>query len=273
MLKTNVQILEETRTFLKEAEQNKIDYVTHKGAFSKPKKLSFLHVILFLLQLPKKSLSVELEDFYDELKSPELICTKSALSQARYKLKEDFFEKWNKELVKSYYTDNDEGVMLWNGFQLHGVDGTTAYLPTNELIKERFGVHTNQHHVGVPMARILGRYDLLNHIVVDAEIAPIRQGENVMAIDQLDQLHDKVLSIYDRNFAAFEVIYEHQKRNLPFLIRSNLTANNIIKDFVKSEERSAIVKFHATNTAIKSLKKKGVILTKQDGKLKILCNV
>ena len=50
-------------------------------------------------------------------------------------------------------------------------------------------------------------------------------------------------SIYDRNFASFRVIYEHDKRGLPFLIRCKLTANNVVKDFVKKKAKSAIVKF------------------------------
>jgi len=126
MLKTNIQILHEVREFLDKAQLNIENYVTKKAAFTKAKKLSFLNVVLFILQLPKKSLSIELEDFFDLISPEEMACTKSAFSQARYKLKEDFFEKWNESLVESYYSENDERILLWNGFELQGVDENKA---------------------------------------------------------------------------------------------------------------------------------------------------
>lgn len=263
MLKTNLQILEEVREFLDDSLLNIEKHVTKKRAFTKAKKLSFLRVVLFILQLPKRSLSVELEDFYDMINPTEIACTKSAFSQARYKVKEDFFEQWNKSLVKSYYTNNEERVKLWNGFQLHGIDGTTIYLSDHEELRTRFGEQSNQYG-SVPMARVIGRYDLLNHILIDTKIDSINKSENTLTIQQLNQVSDNVLSIYDRNFASFEVIYEHAQRNLSFLIRCKLTANNVVKDFVKRKEATAIVKLPATETAIASLKKRGIALTKEN---------
>jgi len=263
MLKTNIQILHEVREFLDKAEMNIENYVTKKEAFTKAKKLSFLNVVLFILQLPKKSLSIELEDFFDLISPKEMTCTKSAFSQARYKLKEDFFEKWNQSLVESYFSNNDERILLWNGFQLQGVDGTTLYLSEHKALRERFGKQANQHG-SYTMARVLARYDLLNDIIVDAQIGSIQKGENVFAIEQLDKVPDNVLSIYDRNFASFRVIYEHDKRDLPFLIRCKLTANNVVKDFVRKKATSAIVKFYPESKVITSLKKEGITLTKEE---------
>lgn len=263
MLKTNLQILQEVRTFLETSELNKEKYVTKKGAFSKSKKLSFINVVLFLLQLPKKSLSIELEDFFESINSTQNVCTKSALSQARYKLNEDYFDQWNKSLVKSYYTDNDEAIVSWKGFSLQGVDGTTLYLSDHEGLRSRFGTLSNQYQT-YPMARIVGRYDLLNELIVDTKIGSIKRGEVSYAIEQLDEITKNVLSIYDRNFANFETIYEHYKRGLPFLIRSKLTANNLVMDFVKSEDITSIVNFPPTQAAIDSYKKRGIYLTEKD---------
>lgn len=264
MLKTNIQILNEVRDFLTNAQLKIENYVTKKEAFTKAKKLSFLNVVLFILQLPKKSLSIELEEFFDLISPKEMVCTKSAFSQARYKLKEDFFEEWNQTLVESYYTNNDERVLLWNGFQLQGVDGTTLYLSEHEALRERFGKQGNQHG-SYTMARVLARYDLLNDIIIDTQIGSIQKGENAVTIEQLDKVSDNVLSIYDRNFASFRVIYEHDKRDLSFLIRCKLTANNVVKEFVKKKATTAIVKFYPDNKVIASLKKEGITMTKDDG--------
>ena len=194
MLKTNLQILQEVRTFFETSQLNMDKFVTKKGAFTKAKKLSFSSVVLFLLQLPKRSLSIELEDFFESINSPETICTKSAFSQARYKVREDYFEQWNKSLLTSYYTNNDEGVVLWNGFVLQGVDGTTLYLSDHEKLRTKFGVLSNQHQ-SYPMARIVGRYDLLNEIIIDTKIGSILEGEKSFAFQQLDEVTKNVLSI------------------------------------------------------------------------------
>jgi len=115
------------------------------------------------------------------------------------------------------------------------------------------------------MARVLARYDLLNDIIVDAQIGSTQKGENAFTIDHLDKVSDKVLSIYDRNFASFRIIYEHDKRGLHFLIRCKLTTNNVVKDFVKNKATTAIVKFYPDNKVIASLKKEGISLTKKEG--------
>ncbi len=240
MLKTNVQIIKEVRSFFEASQLDMAKYVTKEGAFTRAKKLSFSAIVLFLLQLPKRSLSIELEDYFESINSSELICTKSAFSQARYKLREDYFEQWNKALLKSYYSNNDEGLVLWKGFVLQGVDGTTLYLTDHEALREKFGTLSNQHQ-SYPMARIVGRYDLLNEIIINTKIGPIGEGEKSFALKQLDEVTDNVLSIYDRNFATFEIIYEHYQRGLPFLIRSKLSANNVVKRFVQSDHNTSVV--------------------------------
>lgn len=263
MIKTNVQILKETRIFLEEANANRAPYIINSGAFSKPKKLTFTLVILFLLNLPKRSLSMELEDFYKQLLPASVPCTKSAISQARYKLKHEFFIDWNKALVASYYTENDERIDSWEDYQLQGIDGTTVHLMDTEEIRTTFGCQPNQS-TNVPMARVVNRFDVLNRIIIDAVIAPIGKGETTLAIAQLDQVAEDVISIYDRNFTSFEFMYEHFCRNLHFIIRSKLDFNNVVKDFVSSGQNMAIVEFNATSTAIKNLKTRGIELTKED---------
>ena len=82
-----VHIIEDLRRFLIESNANKEKYTTYATAFTKPKKLSFMLTVLFLLNLPRKSLGVEIEDFFKLLGKEELTCTKSAISQSRYKIK------------------------------------------------------------------------------------------------------------------------------------------------------------------------------------------
>lgn len=270
MLKTNIEILEKLHEFIYQAEGAKEKYVTKKNAFTKPRKLGFLMVVLFILQLPKRSLGVELEDFFDQLAPDKLTCTKSAFSQARYNLKWELFRDWNDCLIKDFFTDNEAKVKRWKGYRLQGVDGTILHLPDYADLKIVFGTHSNQHG-SMPMARVIGRYDLLNDLLIEGKVAPVRTSENVMAQEQLSQVAEDVLSIYDRNFISFEFLYAHYYQNLHYVMRCKLSFNTVVKNFVKSEAKSAIVEFKASSKGIAKFAEQGIELTLKDSvKLRLI---
>lgn len=254
-----LRIIEDLRKFLIGADANKIRYTTHESAFTKPKKLTFMLTVLFLLNLPRKSLGVEIEKYFRLLDMEELTCTKSAMSQARYKVRPSIFIEWNKALQCSYYKDKEATVKYFGNYQLQGVDGTTLHLMEIEEVREEFGCHANQHK-GTPMARVIARVDLLNDLIIDGKINSIKKGEKEIATSQLDEVADNVISIYDRNFASFSFIYEHHRRGLHFIIRCKLGHNKVVRDFVLSGKESAIVNFTTTNNAIKYFKKQDVVL-------------
>lgn len=143
------------------------------------------------------------------------------------------------------------------------MDGTTLHLMNLEEIREEFGYHCNQHQK-ISMARVVARVDVLNEIIIDGKLASINKGEKEMAVSQLDEVSDNVISIYDRNFASFAFLYEHKIRNLHYIIRCKLGHNKVVKDFVSSGKKSDIVVFHPTNNAIKYFEKQNINITKQD---------
>lgn len=87
-MNTNVQIITELKAFLKQAMTNRKRYCCHESAFSRNRKLSFKIVVLFITNLVKKSLAIELDRFFSFVNENKLP-TKGAFSQARYKLKSD----------------------------------------------------------------------------------------------------------------------------------------------------------------------------------------
>lgn len=113
-----VQIIKDLRNFLTESIANKVAYTTHDKAFTKPKKLTFMLTVLFLLNLPRKSLGIEIESFFKLLDMEDLTCTKSAISQARYKVKPLIFIEWNKVLQQSYYKHNKDYIKTFGKYQL-----------------------------------------------------------------------------------------------------------------------------------------------------------
>ena len=218
---------------------------------------------LALINMMKRSLAIELADFFDALGASDQVCTKSAFSQARQKLKAVFFEDWNNRLCQCFYLHNESRVRRWNNFRLHGVDGTFINLVNNEQMQSYFGLHKNQHS-GTCLAKAVVRYDVLNEIVVEAKIGVESKSENAYALPGLDQLDKDVISIYDRNFPSYDFIYEHHIRGLHYLMRCKINQNSIVKEFVASGADSQIVAFKISKKALISLAKKGYEVTKKD---------
>jgi hypothetical protein len=93
--------------------------------FIRNRKLPFEKVVLFITKLNKKSLSIELENFFGEIGSG-MQCSVSAFSQQRVKLKSDFFLNWNQLLQKCFYLYYGEAVKRWKGYRIVAADGSTV---------------------------------------------------------------------------------------------------------------------------------------------------
>lgn len=248
------KVLEESKVFLKEATQNE-KYRVSKNSFQLDGKISFETVSLFLLNMPNRSLAVELESFFDLTEMESF--SPSAFSQARYKLEPIFFKDFNTNLVSNFYQNYQKELKSYNGYYLHGIDGSTLYLLNTDSILDEFGTAGNKHSQ-VAMARCLFRYDLMNEFITDAKIAPIVVSEHPLGFDSLQQVSKNVISIYDRNFASIEFIYEHQRFGLKYVMRAKLGFNNQVKDFVSSGKREAIYEIPINSNALKKMRARGI---------------
>ncbi len=157
-METNVQIIKELKEFLMQASGNKEKYCHSTEAFTRNRMLSFSVVVLFITNLMKRSLAIELDGLCEFLHKTTIL-TKGAFSQAGYKLKSDcrrspFFQDWNHCLTAAFYRINAFRVKRWQGFRIFGIDGSKAYLPDHTLIREEFGMHANQSKQ-FPMAQMM----------------------------------------------------------------------------------------------------------------------
>src|SRR3954468_8533272 len=102
MFDLNVKIIAELKEFLKIcwSDPNVLDVFRYSEKdFTRNRKLSFPRLVLFIAKLCKRTLSQELETFFEhEFNDTTGACSVSAFSQQRHKLKGFFFEIWNKVL-------------------------------------------------------------------------------------------------------------------------------------------------------------------------------
>lgn len=253
MIEANIQIIGELKEFIRyvlnDKELRKI-IIPKANDFTRDRNLTVEKLALFLINMSRKTLSVELHEFFEILGKSEKRCTKSAFTQQRKKLSYLFFKGWNINLRDSFYYYYSEKLVLWNGFRLIGVDGSTFYLPQTKEILEYFGTQENQYG-GKAMARALFVYDVLNEISIHNEIHPIKTSESAILCDLITLLPYDSIAIYDRGFPSFKNMFLHiyQEKAKLFVMRCSLTQNKAVIDFVKSGKRSAIVELHPNKDA------------------------
>ena len=262
MNKTNVVIFTELRKQLDAYANDPSRYCEKVTDFTKAKKLTFVLTFCILINMIKKTLSLELYDSFQQLDKNQVACTASAFSQARHKLKPNVFIDMNKILLKLYYEKQGQGVKRWNGFRLEAVDGSSVNLPDRAVIRNYYGGQINQYDL-VPMARVHARYDVLNELVIRSEISPYKTGERVLAAKDLPYIEQDVLSLFDRGYASFGLFYLFTnvfKRQ--YVCRVSVSFNTVVKAFVESGKQSELVSFDASSTGIEFLAGQGINITK-----------
>lgn len=178
-----------------------------------------------LLAQGKRSLQLALNEIIPKLGTARRSVSKVAYSKARLKLKHTAFIELNQRaVVDVMYGDGD--YETWHGHRILAVDGSKLILPTNEQTIAEFGTtpfdnkgsHPNGagEHAGA-LVSIL--YDVLNRVVLDARLAPIRSYEGDLAASHLAHTTAIDLTIYDRGYASFRMMALSDQANSQFLMR------------------------------------------------------
>lgn len=155
MADSNIKIISELKNFLEETSQMQSKrniYSLNPKDFTRNRKLDFKTLSLLILHSLKRSLSVELQDFFGHMGRES--CTKQAFSAQRGKLKPSFLEDWNALLVKSFYGYNADVSKKWKGMLLWSIDGSTTPLPNSKELREKFGCPGSRLGQSNPAARI-----------------------------------------------------------------------------------------------------------------------
>jgi hypothetical protein len=267
MVEANIKIIEDLKMVLDLFKtDNELRSLVTNGEFdfSRNRKLPFERTVGIILNMPKRSLSIEIQDFFDHLESGVNTCTKGAFSLQRSKLKALFFTIWNKQLVNSFYSHYGESTKKWKGFILQAVDGSTAYLINKKEVIDHYGTQGNQH-VSVPMAQIVQIQDVLNDLTVWGNISPIKDSEMSIINNNIRHFRKDSLTLFDRGFPSFTLMHLllNEEKPLHFLMRCRKNFNREVIEFLKSNKTSEIISFSPTAEALETLKNLGHIVTRK----------
>ena len=234
------------------SEEFKSQFRVSDKDFIRNRKQNFPMILLFMINLLKKSLSLEIENFITYFKhQPFSKFTKSAFVQARRKIKPEVFKQLSYMLLEEFYTDNDPAIKLWRGFRLLAIDSSRITLPMTTELKSVYGVTKNQTDSSIVQARCSVVYDVLNKYVLDGVLASPKVGERDLALSHLDYCNTQDLLIYDRGYPSFNFIYQHNEKKINFLMRVKTTFSQTVIDFVRSNKCSQVVDiFPGKNTKL-----------------------
>ena len=216
--------------------------------FTRKRSLPFHTVILFLLNLVKRALQDELDEFF-KLESGEDVAarkvTKSAFSQARKKLHAGAFIDLNTVQVGYFY--DHFPYRTWKGFRLLAVDGSTGQLPETPDVIDHFGLFGDS----IPLGRVSQMFDALNGVTVEALIGPMNAGEREYAACHFAKIGPGDLTLLDRGYPAFWLFALIIGKDADFCARVPVGVWGVVDEFVASGCKEQIVDLSPCAPAIK----------------------
>src|ERR1043166_843183 len=241
----------------------------HRGRscdFTRQRLLTFPVVMLLLLQKTTKSVQRHLHSLFHQLwpQEADRSVTPGGWTQARAKLSHTAFIELNQEVLLPcfYAPDQAEHRRDWRGHRRLGCDGSLLRLPSHPQVIETFGALAVANHLGdtgtrYTPARLSVLYDLLNHIGLDARLAPVATGEVELTAAQLEQVEKNDVLIWDRGFTGFVLMAQVLACGAHFVGRCSKSSFAAAQQMFRINRagRSQVVKLVAASDQRAELKK------------------
>ena len=183
-------------------------------------KMTFKSIVIFMLNFVKRSLKLELDDFFNGINKTNLNITKQAFSVARQKISPTAFIKMSDEIIKWFYKDTD--FKRFKGYRLLSIDGTILEINNTEKLRNEFGYIENQT-TKVARARGQALYDVENDIIVTSLIGKYKASERTQAQELINKLEDigfsNDLILFDRGYPSRNFISFIENKKIYYLMR------------------------------------------------------
>lgn len=206
--------------------------------FSRNRKMGFKLTLLFMMNMVKRTLQVELNKFYEEMLNRTELISKQAYSEARNKIKPEAFIELNDKVIYGLYTEVED-LELWRGYRLSAIDATILEIPNTETLRNEFGASKNQNG---EIARAKGSciYDVLNGVIINSKIDGYNIGEREIAKSMIEQMDPnckyKDVMIFDRGYPSADMVSFLYEKEIEFLMRVKLDFSNQIKNATKYDQ-------------------------------------
>ena len=192
------------------------------GDFTRRRKMSFANYIWFLLTTTKRSLVSGLRAFIKELDVSWDGYSKQAFSQGRQRIKPEAIKELINATQERFYAEADYAV--WEGMRVTAIDGSRYNLPTAKELQAHYGIQESSGEQVQALGSCL--YDVLNGIVIDAQLTRVNGNERELAAKHIEFLSsnparrgEKELLLMDRGYPSYEFIRDIERLGMHYAIR------------------------------------------------------
>ena len=206
--------------------------------FSRNGKMDFKDTMLFMMNMIKRSLQLELNNFFEKVLKRGLPVSKQAYSEARQKIEPKAFIELNDRINKVIYEECNE-YELWNGYRVSAIDGSVLELPNTESLRTEFGYVENQN-CKVARAQISCLYDVVNNIVIKSKIDRYGLSERDMAkfliSEMIKDVAKRELILFDRGYPSADFISFLLENGIDFVMRAKASFSTAIINAKKADQ-------------------------------------
>ena len=131
----------------------------------------------------------------------------------------------------------------WKGFRVLAVDGSTLGLPNHESLASKFSRHSfgAKKTVDRWMSRVSFLYDVLNNVVIDAQMESYDTSEAALCDAHRGFMREGDLVIFDRYYASHYLFSILSHKKIHYLFRMRDHSWTCVKEFVASPLKDRIV--------------------------------
>lgn len=205
--------------------------------FSRKRKLTFKSTILFMLNFVKKSLTIELDDFFENFEGVDVTITKSSFTEARLKIVPEAFVKMNDTIVDGLYSRDD--VKTYRGYRMSAIDGMSLEVNNSEQLREAFGSAANQ---STSLARALSSciYDIENDVIITSIITKCNASERDIAVTLIEQLEKRGfrndLILFDRGYPSRDLLLYLESKPVKYLMRASSSTFKAVNEACEPDQ-------------------------------------
>ena len=229
-----------------------------KQDFIRNRKVGFVDVVSMMMNLMKKSLQLELDDFLDRFKKDVGTYTKQSFSDARHRICPTVFKKLNNQFLNMYYNGDYN---TYKNYRLLAIDGSKIQLPNNNETRREFGfIHNNHEHFEIAQALASTLFDVENGIVISSILEHCESSERGLAkknIEEMLELDKQInnLILFDRGCPSFDFISYLEENNQKYVMR---VKNGSFREIFETNSDDEIVTIKITPSRKKHLKQQGI---------------
>ncbi|MBM7573745.1 hypothetical protein JOC48_004348 [Aquibacillus albus] len=202
-----------------------------------------------MLNFVKKSLQIELDDYFELLGKNTKSISKQAFSEARKKIKPEAFIKLFDTIVDWYYKE-----IPWKkfmGYRIFAIDASILEINNSIRLRDAFDVSKGS---SLELARAMASciYDIENNLVVKAIITKCTDSERSVANKLMnsfkEHLTENDLFLFDRGYPSLDFFTYLLESKVKFIVR---TPVNNYKSSIQASVPDQIIELKAKGSVMR----------------------